>query len=141
MSSPKVQGFNYDGYEEVAEKYGLSAAVSVQLSGTRLITTSGHVGMDESGQIAQSLRAQMTLAFKNVEKSILAVEPSLTPAEVWKSVYQVTTYHVGGIQESVTDTMSEVAKEFLGAHRPSWAAIGVVSLAGGCFEMVVWAVL
>jgi hypothetical protein len=64
MSSPKVQGFNYDGYEEVAEKYGISAAVSVQLSGTQLITTSGHVGMDENGQIAQSLRAQMALAFK-----------------------------------------------------------------------------
>jgi hypothetical protein len=64
MNSFKVQGFNYRGYEEIAEKYCLSAAVSVTLIGTRLIATSGHVGLDENGQIGQSLKEEMEVAFK-----------------------------------------------------------------------------
>jgi enamine deaminase RidA (YjgF/YER057c/UK114 family) len=64
MSSSKVQGFNYKGYEEIAEKYCLSAAVSVSLIGTRLIATSGHVGLDKDGQIGRSLKEQMELAFQ-----------------------------------------------------------------------------
>ncbi|EXJ80643.1 hypothetical protein A1O3_06927 [Capronia epimyces CBS 606.96] len=141
MNSPKVEGFNYKGYEEIAEKFGLSAAVSIPLADRRLIATSGHVGMHEDGHIAKSLREQMRLAFKNVEKSIHAVDPSLTSTDVWNSVYQITTYHVGGVGEEITGTMNEIAKSFLGSHRPAWAAIGVQSLAAGDFEMLVWAVI
>jgi enamine deaminase RidA (YjgF/YER057c/UK114 family) len=76
---------------------------------------------------------------QNVEKSIRAVDDSLLSTDIWSSVYYVTTYHVGGVEEEVTDIMSEVAKSFMGSHRPAWAAIGVESLAIGDFEISVLA--
>jgi enamine deaminase RidA (YjgF/YER057c/UK114 family) len=73
--------------------------------------------------------------------SIRAVDPDLSQTDVWRYIYQVTTYHVGGVGEDVTDVMSEVAKAFMGSHRPAWAAIGVESLAVGHFEISVSAAI
>jgi hypothetical protein len=76
-----------------------------------------------------------------VERSIHACYPSLTADQIWGSVYQVTSYHVGGVDESVTDLLASVAKEYMGTHRPTWAAVGIETLAAGTFEMSVSAAL
>lgn len=54
---------NFKGYEKVADKYGISAAVCVP-AGARLIVTSGHVGMDDELNMKVDLKEQMELAFK-----------------------------------------------------------------------------
>lgn len=149
---------NFPGYERVAEKYGISAATSIP-AGARLIVTSGHVGMDDEMNMKVDLQEQMEVAFtvrrgrsevvetapsmltpmrlKNVEKSILACDPDLTPDQIWAGVYQITTYHVGGVGEQVTDLLASVAERHMGKHRPAWAAVGVEALAAGKFEMSV----
>lgn len=58
-----IRCVNYPGYETIAEKYGLSAAVCIS-AGARLVVTSGHVGMDEERNMKVDLREQMVLAFK-----------------------------------------------------------------------------
>lgn len=54
---------NFPGYEKVAEKYGISAAVCIP-AGAELVVTSGHVGMDDDMNVKSDLREQMELAFK-----------------------------------------------------------------------------
>lgn len=56
-------------------------------------------------------------------------------------MYQVTTYHAGGVGEEVMLTLASVAREYMGQHRPAWAAIGVETLVVGKFEMSVFAAL
>jgi enamine deaminase RidA (YjgF/YER057c/UK114 family) len=58
-----IRCVNFPGYETVAEKYGLSAAVCIP-AGARLVVTSGHVGMDDDMNMKVDLREQMVLAFK-----------------------------------------------------------------------------
>ncbi|KAK6367360.1 hypothetical protein LTS17_010286 [Exophiala oligosperma] len=112
-----IRCVNYPGYETIAEKYGLSAAVCIS-AGARLVVTSGHVGMDEERNMKVDLREQMVLAFKTRSGA-----------------------HVGGVDEGVTDLLASVAKEYMGIHRPAWAAVGVETLAAGTFEMCVSAAL
>lgn len=76
-----------------------------------------------------------------MERSIHACDPSLTADQIWGSVYKVTSYHVGGVDEGVTDLLASVAKEYMGIHRPAWVAVGVETLAAGTFEMCVSAAL
>lgn len=78
---------------------------------------------------------------QNVEKAIRACEPNLTSDQIWGAVYQVTSYHVGGVDEKVTDLLALTAQKFMGKHRPAWAAVGVETLAAGTFEMSVSAAL
>jgi len=63
MIMSHIRCVNFPSYEEVADKYGISAAVSVP-AGARLIITSGHVGMDDEMNMKVDLREQMELAFK-----------------------------------------------------------------------------
>lgn len=62
-SSSFVQVANFPGYEKVADRYGISAAVCIP-AGADLIVTSGHVGMDNDMNMESDLREQMELAFK-----------------------------------------------------------------------------
>lgn len=76
-----------------------------------------------------------------VEKSILAVDPSLSREEAWRSVYQITTYHAGGLSDEMFSAMAEVASTTLQTHKPAWTAVGVDALAYGHFEIAVFAAL
>ena len=59
----RIRCVNFPGYEEVADKYGISAAVCVP-AGARLIVTSGHLGMDDELNMKVDLQEQMELALK-----------------------------------------------------------------------------
>lgn len=59
----QVRCVNFQGYEKIADKYGISAAVCVP-AGARLMVTSGHVGMDDEMNVKVDLKEQMELAFK-----------------------------------------------------------------------------
>jgi len=43
-----------------------------------MVVTSGHVGSDSEGKRPADLEEEMVNAFEKVEKSILAVDPTLT---------------------------------------------------------------
>ncbi|CZR64642.1 uncharacterized protein PAC_14540 [Phialocephala subalpina] len=132
-----LQWINFPGYDE-AEKYKISAAVVVP-AGRRLVATSGHVGRDSAGNHPDDLEAEFVIAFDKVQKSLHAVDPSLSPAELWGSIYQLTTYHAGGIKDPyVFKTMLAVAARYFGEHRPAWTAVEVKELNGGVrFEIAV----
>lgn len=74
---------------------------------------------------------------QNAEKSIRALKPGLSTEQIWRAVYQVTSYHVGGVHSEVMELLTSVARMYMGDHRPAWAAVGVESLAAGDFEMSV----
>jgi enamine deaminase RidA (YjgF/YER057c/UK114 family) len=58
------------------------------------------------------------------------------------SVYQLTTYHVGGLDEDTDKALEVVVEKFFGKNRPAWAGVGVEALADGAkVEIVAWAAL
>ncbi|KIW15704.1 hypothetical protein PV08_05754 [Exophiala spinifera] len=135
-----LHSVNFPAYEEISKQFHISAAVCIP-TGCRLVATSGHVGMDDNGDVKVDLREQIECSFQNVEKAIRACDPQLSTEEIWNSVYQVTTYHAGGVGEEVMLTLQSVARKYMGHHRPAWAAIGVETLVIGKFEMSVFAAL
>ena len=46
-----------------------------------------------------------------------AYDPDLTPEQLWGAVYQITSYHAGGVDETVTALLASVAAEYMGTHR------------------------
>jgi len=138
--SLKVQCVNFSAFEPISAAHGISAAVVIP-AGSRIVATSGHVGIDDTGVLQENLREQMKVAFLNVERSILAVDNTLSRKEVWESVYQINTYHAGGLAEDVFIDMAEAGKEYLGEHKPAWTALGVDGLVYGRFEIAVFAAL
>ena len=79
---------------------------------------------------------------QKVEKSIKAVDPSLSSEDIWGSVYQITTYHAGGISPEIFEVLCSVAEKFLRGHRPGWTAVEVKRLNGDVrFEIAVQATL
>jgi hypothetical protein len=51
---------------------------------------------------------------QNVKDSTLAVDPTLSKEEIWNSVYQINTYHVGGLAEEVMVTLARVGRKVRG---------------------------
>ena len=79
---------------------------------------------------------------QKVEKSIKAVDPSLTSEEVWNSIYSVSTFNADGFSGEVVGQMAKIGQMFFKDHRPTWTAVEVKSLVGGVrFEIHVQAVL
>lgn len=67
----------------------------------------------------------------------MAQKPNATAEQIWRAVYQVTSFHLGGVDSEVTDLLASVAKSYMGDHRPTWAAVGVERLAAGAVEISV----
>lgn len=80
-------------------------------------------------------------AAQNVEKSILAAAPSLTKTQAWSSIYQITSYIKGGLDDATVNAMFNVARETLGEHKPAWTCVGVEDLVLGRYEMAVFAAI
>ena len=87
-------------------------------------------------------REILTTFEKKVEKSIKAVDPSLTSEEIWKSIYSVSTFNADGFSGEVVGLLAKVGQMFFKEHRPTWTAVEVKSLVGGVrFEIHVQAAL
>jgi len=77
-----------------------------------------------------------------VEKSIKAVDPSLTSDEIWASIYQVSTFHADGMGKDAIETLISVGNRYFKDHRPAWTTVEVKSLVRGVrFEIHVQAAL
>lgn len=77
-----------------------------------------------------------------MEKSIKAVDPSLTSENVWNSIYAVSTFNAGGFSGEIVGTLAKVGGIFFKEHRPAWTAVEVKNLnAGVRFEIHVQAAL
>ena len=79
---------------------------------------------------------------KKVEKSIKAVDTSLSSEEIWASIYAVTSYTTAGFGKEEMGILIKVANKYFGDHRPTWTAVGAKELNGGVrFEINVQAAL
>ncbi|PMD46178.1 hypothetical protein L207DRAFT_577049 [Hyaloscypha variabilis F] len=138
VSKTGVPWFNFPSYDD----HGLISAADLIPANRRIVYTSGHVGRDSEGKRAESLEDEMILAFEKVEKSIKAVDPSLTSEEIWKSIYSVSTFNADGFSGEVVGLLAKVGQMFFKEHRPTWTAVEVKSLVGGVrFEIHVQAAL
>jgi enamine deaminase RidA (YjgF/YER057c/UK114 family) len=66
----------------------------------------------------------------------------MTSEEVWKCVYYINSYHVGwSVEQGRLKT--EIARKYMGDHRPASTGVGVERLAyDGCLvEIAVFAAL
>ncbi|KAE9370335.1 hypothetical protein N431DRAFT_484575 [Stipitochalara longipes BDJ] len=138
ISKTGVPWFNFPGYDD----HRLISAAILIPPNRRIVCTSGHVGRDSEGKRPESLEDEMVMAFQKVEKSIKAVDPSLTSEEVWNSIYSVSTFNADGFSGEVVGQMAKVGQMFFKEHRPTWTAVEVKSLVGDVrFEIHVQAAL
>lgn len=56
-------------------------------------------------------------------------------------MYQITTYHTGGMAKDVIKIMFDIAAVRMGQHAPAWTAVGVEDLAFGRFEITAFAAI
>lgn len=56
-------------------------------------------------------------------------------------MYQITTYHKGGLAKDVIEVMFDIAAMRMGKHAPAWTSVGVEELAFGRFEITVCAAI
>ncbi|OGE54194.1 hypothetical protein PENARI_c006G07078 [Penicillium arizonense] len=93
----------------------------------RLVVTSGQTGMLEDLSYPSSLVEQFDLAFANVEASLAAAGVQ----GGFRAVYQMTSYHVGGLSGGeVDEAMQFVVEKYFGENRPAWTGVGVAELYG-----------
>ncbi|KAK4688518.1 hypothetical protein P7C73_g1590, partial [Tremellales sp. Uapishka_1] len=110
--------------------FGISSAVVIP-AGARQVSLSGQVGeLDADGKVIGDLAVQTADTFKNIEKALLAAVPEYGSAEnAWKSVYELTSYHIPTVGEAYAANFENAAKYF-GTHtRPVWTAVSVTNLA------------
>jgi len=123
--------------------HGISSAVVIP-PGSAILMTAGMVGPVADGGLtfSEDVEDQFVKAFQNCEKAIRTAAPGLSAEDAWKSIVQITSYHVGGIAD-VGESLGKVARSFLRGHEPGWTAVGVAALGyPGCrFEFSVVAAL
>lgn len=116
------------GRQDLYAKHRYSAAIR---SGD-LLFASGQVGSRADGSPEPDFRAQVQLAFANLEATLQAAGCTLD------DVVDVTSFHTD--PEKQFDTVLAVKNEaFPHAPYPSWTAVGVTWLAGFDFEIKVTA--
>ena len=112
--------------EALYEMYGYSPAIRSD----DLLFVSGQVGSRPDGSPELDFKAQVRLAFANLEATLLAAGCG------FDDIIDVTTFHTD--PEKQFEIFSEVKKEiFKGAPYPNWTAVGVNWLAGFDFEIKV----
>lgn len=104
----------------------ISSAVVLPIN-ARQVVTSGQTGMREDLTYPSSMIEQYDLAFANVEASLKAAGVQ----GGFRAVYQMTSYHVGGLSGPEVDEAMEFAvKKYFGENRPTWTGVGVKELYG-----------
>lgn len=58
-----LHSVNFPAYEEISKQFHISAAVCIP-TGCRLVATSGHVGIDDNGDVKIDLREQIECSFQ-----------------------------------------------------------------------------
>jgi enamine deaminase RidA (YjgF/YER057c/UK114 family) len=138
--SALVKNHDYPGYEALGDVFNISAATSFKLyRDVTIVATSGQIGeaadyspFQPNGanneQFNGGHAAQFELALKNIEKSLAAAQPHLSSRELWGGVFNMTSFHTGTVPQEDQLEIAAVARRYLGANKPAWAAIGVAAL-------------
>lgn len=136
---PFVSNHDYPGYAVLGNVFNISAAASFQSKNARIVATSGQIG--EAGdyspfspngvdgeQFSGGHASQFDVAMHNIQKSLAAASPDLSPTELWEGVFNITSFHVGVIPQEEQLEIAAVARRYLGKNKPAWAAICVAAL-------------
>jgi enamine deaminase RidA (YjgF/YER057c/UK114 family) len=114
----KPEFFVTPGYgERQLKMFYYSQAVKV---GNR-VETSGQGGWDDDWRFPETLAAEITQAFRNVERTLATAGAS------WEHVIAVNSYHVG-FPEDVNQIMTERFRHHMPDHAPIWRALGIAAL-------------
>lgn len=95
--------------------------VTISPSHSRIVTTSGQIGIDTSGQIVTSYEDQVQLSFHNLAAAVISAGARL------EDVMKVTTYVVD-YDPSKATVIAEAATATFGARIPANTMIGVAKL-------------
>lgn len=138
LNTHGIKCFNVPGLgEKLSGTYHISSAVVIPAN-KRTVVTAGQTGYTADMRLPTDLTEQYVQAFQNVVDSLAAGGVT----DGFASVYQLTTYHVGGLDAAVDKALEVVLEKFFGQNRPAWAGVGVEALADGAkVEIVAWAVL
>ena len=86
----------------------------------------------------KDLTEEIMNAFANVEAAL----QSAGVKDGFRSVYQMTSYHVTDFGDADMEAVDKAVEKYFGKNRPAWAGIGVASLYGGArIEITAWAAL
>jgi enamine deaminase RidA (YjgF/YER057c/UK114 family) len=133
-----IKNINAPGLgERLSDLLHISSAVIIPAA-TTTVMTSGHTGYTQDMEYPSDIMEQILLAFHNVEDALIAAGVK----EGWKAVYQMTTYHAGGLTDEVSEGLDAAVEKYFQGNRPAWTGIGVDSLYGGAkIEITVSAAL
>lgn len=123
---------NPAGTQQDYDRYHFSRAV---VAGD-VVWVSGQVGLDpETGQPADGMHAQATIAFERVRATLAAAGSSMA------DIVDITSFHTD-LRAQIGEFMA-VKDTFIPADFPAWTAVGVTELAypGAVIEIKVVAVL
>lgn len=109
-----VEYLNAGGWEEAADRFGLTPIVRVN----DLILISGMSGGSDSPDPEE----QFTAAFQDIADALAVVGCG------WDDVVKMTTYHQGGLRQHL-DLLLEVKDRFVKLPYPAWTGVGVTELA------------
>lgn len=122
-----IKNINAPGLgEKLSDLVHISSAVVIPANTTTVIT-SGQTGYTQDMVYPSDLKEQILLAFHNVEDALKAAGVS----GGWKAVYQMTTYHAGGLTDEVSEGLELAVEKYFQGNRPAWSGIGVEALYGG----------
>lgn len=101
------------------------------------VETSGQGGWNDDLEIPDSVEEEIAAAFRNVDLILTAAGAN------WTHVVHVNTYHVGGFQPVVNETIVKLYRQYMPDHAPIWTQVGVeaLGLPAMRFEMRVTAII
>lgn len=138
LNSFGIKSFNSPGLgEKLSNLLHISSAVVIPAN-VRTVVTSGTTGYDENMVYPKDLTEEIMNAFANVEAALL----SAGVKDGFRSVYQMTSYHVTDFGDADMEAVDKAAEKYFGKNRPAWAGVGVAALYGGArIEITAWAAL
>lgn len=88
--------------------------------------------------LPEDLTEQVLQCFQNVEDSLAAAGVK----DGFQSVYQMTSYHVGGLDATLDAALETATKKYFKKNRFAWAGVGVEALYDGAkIEITAYAAL
>lgn len=136
LNSEGIKAYNVPGIgERVSDLLKISSAV-VLPANSRLVVTSGNTGFGDDMKCSTNISEQVDQAFKNVEAALA----SAGVKDGFRSVYQMTSYHVPG--PDLTAALDLAIEKYFGGNRPAWTGVDVAGLYDGArLEITAYATL
>lgn len=133
-----IKSYNTPGQgEQLSADLHISGAV-VLPANCRTVITSGITGYDAAGKLPKDLSEEIANAFESVDARLREAGVK----DGFKSVYQLTTYHVTDFSDADMEALDKSVQKYFGGNRPAWAGIAIAGLYDGArIEIVATAAL